>query len=82
MQTAAGKDTLFVLLPSADVSGLGLQEAGPIVVCDANTDALCTQIGAWCVNFDGIWWAPGSQDRKQIRKLLGGRLVEWLRRAR
>ncbi len=82
LQEAAGKDTLMVCLPTDGANTFGTASGGSAVVCSPDADGLCDELAKWCAEKPGTWWAPGTAERKQIRALLGGRLVHWLRRAR
>ncbi|MDJ0973401.1 MAG: M20/M25/M40 family metallo-hydrolase [Planctomycetota bacterium] len=82
LQAAAGPETLIVCL-----CGHGVHAVAPVaetgaMLCSPDVNGLCDALLAWCAERPGTWWEPGSADRKEIRALLGGRLVQWLRRAR
>ncbi len=82
LQDAAGKDTLFLIVPGEGANGFGLETGGPICLCGPDSDVLCEQLCSHCSSLGDIWWAPRSKERMEIRATLGGRLIKWLRRAR
>jgi hypothetical protein len=84
LRRALGPDTLFLLddapavaLPLALAAAEGLS---PCVVVSSDTEGLKEALHEWDQAHHPNWREPDSEDRKNVRAALGGRLLEWFRR--